>query len=58
MTDGNVIDWNLVSAHSSSTGSGGTQGPPGPPGEALANMDGGFPDSNYGGVTPLDCGGP
>lgn len=29
----------------------------GPPGEAFINVDGGAPDSNYGGIDPIDGGG-
>lgn len=35
----------------------GPPGPAGPPGPVLADLDGGFPDSIYGGVDPIDGGG-
>jgi hypothetical protein len=35
----------------------GPPGPTGPQGESAADLDGGVPDSTYGGVSPLDCGG-
>jgi len=45
----------------------GIQGPYGPigpsggekgdPGESFIQLDGGTPSSNYGGITPIDCGG-
>jgi hypothetical protein len=36
----------------------GLQGPQGEPGEIFVNVDGGQADSNYGGIPPLDGGGP
>lgn len=33
-------------------------GPTGPSGVSLANLDGGAPDSNYGGISAINCGGP
>lgn len=38
-------------------GATGPAGPEGPQGESAADLDGGAPDSTYGGVNPLDCGG-
>lgn len=35
----------------------GPKGDKGEPGEALYNIDGGKADSNYGGVSPIVCGG-
>jgi hypothetical protein len=35
----------------------GIQGEIGPQGESIANLDGGAPDSNYGGITSINCGG-
>lgn len=39
------------------TGAQGPQGIQGPQGESIANLDGGAPDSNYGGITSINCGG-
>lgn len=39
------------------TGATGPQGIQGPQGESIANLDGGAPDSNYGGITSINCGG-
>jgi len=39
------------------TGPTGPTGATGPSGPALANLDGGAPDSIYGGITAIDCGG-
>lgn len=36
----------------------GATGPIGPSGVSIANLDGGAPDSNYGGITSINCGGP
>ena len=36
----------------------GPKGDKGEKGEALFNIDGGKPGTNYGGSDPLDCGGP
>ena len=33
-------------------------GPIGPQGVSVANWDGGTPTSIYGGISPIDCGGP
>jgi len=38
------------------TGSNGSIGPAGPS-TVISNLDGGAPDSNYGGITSIDCGG-
>lgn len=38
------------------TGSTGSIGPAGPS-TVISNLDGGLPDSNYGGITNIDCGG-
>jgi hypothetical protein len=35
----------------------GPSGPIGPTGVSIANIDGGFPSTNYGGITSLDSGG-
>jgi hypothetical protein len=35
----------------------GSTGPTGPTGFSVANIDGGFPSTNYGGITSLDSGG-
>lgn len=44
------------------TGTGGPTGPtgsigPAGPSTVISNLDGGLPDSNYGGITNIDCGG-
>lgn len=39
------------------TGATGPQGEQGIQGESIANLDGGAPDSNYGGITSINCGG-
>ena len=36
----------------------GATGPAGPPGTSFGNIDGGAPDSVYGGTNPSDGGGP
>lgn len=35
----------------------GTQGIQGPQGISVINLDGGLPDTIFGGVNPIDCGG-
>jgi hypothetical protein len=40
-----------------SAGSAGSQGPQGPQGPIVGQLDGGLPDSTYGGIIPLDAGG-
>ncbi len=35
----------------------GIQGLQGPQGVSISNLDGGAPDTNYGGITAIDCGG-
>lgn len=37
-------------------GSAGPTGPAGAPGYSILNLDGGAPDSIYGGINPVDCG--
>ena len=44
--------WNLQTQTAS-----GPTGPSGPTGASIANIDGGFPSTNYGGITSLDSGG-
>jgi len=46
-----VIFTNPVVAISGSSGTSGTSG------VAYGNLEGGAPDSDYSGVTPIDCGG-
>lgn len=38
-------------------GATGAVGPTGPAGVSVGNLDGGFPDSTYGGVSSIDAGG-
>ena len=38
------------------TGATGLQGPTGVDGESVINIDGGFSDSVYGGISSIDCG--
>lgn len=38
-------------------GAAGLSGPAGPPGEGYLNLDGGYPNSVYGGINPIDAGG-
>lgn len=38
------------------TGPAGPTGPQGPGGYSILNLDGGHPDSIYGGINPIDCG--
>ena len=39
------------------TGATGPTGPTGDDGVSIANLDGGYPDSTYGGISPIDAGG-
>jgi hypothetical protein len=39
------------------TGATGPTGPSGSDGVAISNLDGGYPDSTYGGINPIDAGG-
>ena len=47
--------WNLQAQ--TAVGATGPTGPTGPTGVSIANIDGGFPSTNYGGITSLDSGG-
>jgi hypothetical protein len=52
--DGSV--WNNVGQFQGPQGIQGPQGPQGIQGDSIVNIDGGFPDSDYGGITAIDGG--
>lgn len=56
-SDGKTINVGEVVGEKGERGPQGAAGVSGANGEAFANLDGGFPDSNYGGITPIDAGG-
>ncbi len=47
----------IVALSRGPAGPAGATGPQGPQGVSVSNLDGGAPDSNYGGITAIDCGG-
>lgn len=56
-SDGTVTNVGEVVGERGAAGLSGPAGPAGPPGEGYINLDGGYPDSVYGGITPIDAGG-
>jgi hypothetical protein len=56
-SDGKVINVGEVVGEKGERGPQGAAGVSGQNGEAFANLDGGYPFSVYGGVTPIDAGG-
>jgi hypothetical protein len=56
-SDGNTINVGEVVGEKGERGPQGAPGVSGANGEAFANLDGGYPFSVYGGVTPIDAGG-
>jgi hypothetical protein len=56
-SDGKVVNVGEVVGEKGERGPQGAAGVSGANGEAFANLDGGAPDSVYGGITPIDCGG-
>jgi len=56
-SDGTVTNVGEVVGERGAAGLSGPAGPAGPPGEGLLNLDGGYPNSVYGGVNPIDAGG-
>lgn len=57
LSDGTVINVGEVVGERGPQGGSGPAGLPGPPGEGFINLDGGSPDSLYGGINPIDAGG-
>jgi len=56
-SDGRTVNVGEVVGEKGERGPQGAAGVSGANGEAFANLDGGAPDSVYGGITPIDCGG-
>jgi hypothetical protein len=57
LSDGKVINVGEVVGEKGERGPQGAAGVSGRDGQAFANLDGGYPNSVYGGVTPIDAGG-
>lgn len=57
LSDGSVINVGEVVGEKGERGPQGAAGVSGKDGQAFGNLDGGFPSSVYGGVTPIDAGG-
>ena len=55
----NGTGWELQSGTIGPVGPTGPAGPEGPagPSTVISNIDGGYPNTNYGGITAIDCGG-
>jgi hypothetical protein len=51
-----VLNLTLPVGPTGPTGATGPTGPAGTPGYSILNIDGGHPDTVYGGINPIDCG--
>lgn len=52
-----TLNLTLPKGDTGATGPAGPAGPAGTPGYSILNIDGGHPDTIYGGINPINCGG-